>query len=106
MPGACESVRRLLLSAKGELSRYSIGNQNWRFDISRLEALIQSDYRTDAWVKIAYTTNPCSKPALPLPPMTQSFFQTFILLLLVTDPFGNVPLFVSALKCHCASAAA
>jgi MarC family membrane protein len=30
--------------------------------------------------------------------MTQSFFQTFILLLLVTDPFGNVPLFVSALK--------
>ncbi|PWF55519.1 MarC family protein [Massilia glaciei] len=29
--------------------------------------------------------------------MTQSFFQTFILLLLVTDPFGNVPLFVSAL---------
>lgn len=30
--------------------------------------------------------------------MTQSFFQSFILLLLVTDPFGNVPLFVSALK--------
>lgn len=30
--------------------------------------------------------------------MTQSFFQTFILLLLVTDPFGNVPLFVSALN--------
>jgi MarC family membrane protein len=30
--------------------------------------------------------------------MTQSFFQTFILLLLVTDPFGNVPLFVSGLK--------
>lgn len=30
--------------------------------------------------------------------MTQSFFQTFILLLLVTDPFGNVPLFVTALK--------
>jgi MarC family membrane protein len=30
--------------------------------------------------------------------MTQSFFQTFILLLLVTDPFGNVPLFVAALK--------
>lgn len=30
--------------------------------------------------------------------MTQSFFQTFILLILVTDPFGNVPLFVSALK--------
>ncbi|RJG20723.1 MarC family protein [Massilia cavernae] len=29
--------------------------------------------------------------------MTQSFFQTFILLLLVTDPFGNVPLFASAL---------
>ncbi|MGE5648611.1 MarC family protein [Noviherbaspirillum sp. UKPF54] len=29
--------------------------------------------------------------------MTQSFFQAFILLLLVTDPFGNVPLFVSAL---------
>jgi MarC family membrane protein len=29
--------------------------------------------------------------------MTQNFFQTFILLLLVTDPFGNVPLFVSAL---------
>ena len=30
--------------------------------------------------------------------MTQSFFHTFILLILVTDPFGNVPLFVSALK--------
>jgi MarC family membrane protein len=30
--------------------------------------------------------------------MTQNFFQTFILLLLVTDPFGNVPLFVNALK--------
>ena len=30
--------------------------------------------------------------------MRQSFFQAFILLLLVTDPFGNVPLFVSALK--------
>lgn len=29
--------------------------------------------------------------------MTQDFFQTFILLLLVTDPFGNVPLFVSAM---------
>lgn len=29
--------------------------------------------------------------------MTQNFFQTFILLLLVTDPFGNVPLFASAL---------
>jgi len=29
--------------------------------------------------------------------MTQSFVQTFILLILVTDPFGNVPLFVSAL---------
>lgn len=29
--------------------------------------------------------------------MTQNFFQTFVLLLLVTDPFGNVPLFVSAL---------
>ena len=29
--------------------------------------------------------------------MTQNFFQTFILLLLVTDPFGNVPLFVSSL---------
>jgi MarC family membrane protein len=29
--------------------------------------------------------------------MTHNFFQTFILLLLVTDPFGNVPLFVSAL---------
>lgn len=30
--------------------------------------------------------------------MTHSFFQSFILLLLVTDPFGNVPLFVSTLK--------
>jgi MarC family membrane protein len=30
--------------------------------------------------------------------MTQNFFQTFILLLLVTDPFGNVPLFVTALS--------
>jgi MarC family membrane protein len=30
--------------------------------------------------------------------MTQTFFQTFILLLLVTDPFGNVPLFVTALE--------
>lgn len=29
--------------------------------------------------------------------MTQDFFQTFILLLLVTDPFGNVPLFAVAL---------
>lgn len=29
--------------------------------------------------------------------MTQSFLQTFILLLLVTDPFGNVPLFATAL---------
>ena len=29
--------------------------------------------------------------------MTQSFFHTFILLILVTDPFGNVPLFASAL---------
>lgn len=29
--------------------------------------------------------------------MTKSFFQAFILLFLVTDPFGNVPLFVSAL---------
>ena len=29
--------------------------------------------------------------------MTQSFFQTFVLLLLVTDPFGNVPLFVAAM---------
>lgn len=29
--------------------------------------------------------------------MTENFFQSFILLLLVTDPFGNVPLFVSAL---------
>lgn len=30
--------------------------------------------------------------------MTQTFFQTFILLLLVTDPVGNVPLFASALS--------
>lgn len=30
--------------------------------------------------------------------MTQSFFQTFILLLLVTDPFGNIPIFVAGLK--------
>ena len=30
--------------------------------------------------------------------MTQTFFQTFILLILVTDPFGGVPLFVSALS--------
>jgi MarC family membrane protein len=30
--------------------------------------------------------------------MTHNFFQSFILLLLVTDPFGNVPLFVSALR--------
>lgn len=29
--------------------------------------------------------------------MTENFFQSFIILLLVTDPFGNVPLFVSAL---------
>jgi small neutral amino acid transporter SnatA (MarC family) len=33
-----------------------------------------------------------------MPGMTQSFFQTFILLLLVTDPFGNVPLFVTSLR--------
>lgn len=30
--------------------------------------------------------------------MRESFFQSFILLLLVTDPFGNVPLFVSTLR--------
>lgn len=30
--------------------------------------------------------------------MTESFFQSFILLLLVTDPIGNVPLFVAALR--------
>lgn len=30
--------------------------------------------------------------------MAQTFFQTFILLILVTDPFGGVPLFVSALS--------
>jgi MarC family membrane protein len=30
--------------------------------------------------------------------MTQNFFQAFMLLLLVTDPFGNVPLFVSTLN--------
>ncbi|MES2296142.1 MAG: MarC family protein [Pseudomonadota bacterium] len=30
--------------------------------------------------------------------MTQTFFQNFILLLLVTDPFGNVPLFVNLLE--------
>ncbi|MDP9109551.1 MAG: MarC family protein [Pseudomonadota bacterium] len=30
--------------------------------------------------------------------MTHNFFQALILLLLVTDPFGNVPLFVSALR--------
>ena len=29
--------------------------------------------------------------------MTQTFIQTFILLILVTDPFGNVSLFVSAM---------
>ncbi|HVK94964.1 MAG TPA: MarC family protein [Noviherbaspirillum sp.] len=29
--------------------------------------------------------------------MSQNFFQSFIILLLVTDPFGNVPLFASAL---------
>jgi len=30
--------------------------------------------------------------------MSESFFQSFILLLLVTDPFGNVPLFVNTLR--------
>ncbi len=30
--------------------------------------------------------------------MSESFFQSFILLLLVTDPLGNVPLFVSTLR--------
>ncbi|MBU3709493.1 MAG: MarC family protein [Burkholderiaceae bacterium] len=30
--------------------------------------------------------------------MSENFFQSFILLLLVTDPFGNVPLFVSTLR--------
>jgi len=30
--------------------------------------------------------------------MTQDFFQSLILLILVTDPFGNVPIFVSALS--------
>ncbi|WP_420473326.1 MarC family protein [Noviherbaspirillum sp. ST9] len=29
--------------------------------------------------------------------MTENFFQSFIILLLVTDPFGNVPLFAAAL---------
>jgi len=29
--------------------------------------------------------------------MTQGFFQSFMLLLLVTDPFGNVPIFVTAM---------
>ncbi len=29
--------------------------------------------------------------------MTKNFLQTFILLILVTDPFGNVPLFVASL---------
>jgi len=29
--------------------------------------------------------------------MTKSFFQAFILLFLVTDPFGNVPIFASAM---------
>jgi MarC family membrane protein len=29
--------------------------------------------------------------------VTENFFQTFVLLLLVTDPFGNVPLFISTL---------
>ena len=29
--------------------------------------------------------------------MTENFFQTLVLLLLVTDPFGNVPLFISTL---------
>ena len=33
----------------------------------------------------------------PLHAMTKSFFQAFVLLVLVTDPFGNVPIFVSAL---------
>ncbi|HJV84910.1 MAG TPA: MarC family protein [Noviherbaspirillum sp.] len=30
--------------------------------------------------------------------MSQNFFQPFVILLLVTDPVGNVPLFVSALS--------
>ena len=30
--------------------------------------------------------------------MTHDFFQSLILLILVTDPFGNVPIFVSALS--------
>jgi MarC family membrane protein len=30
--------------------------------------------------------------------MAKTFIQTFILLILVTDPFGNVPLFVSAMQ--------
>jgi MarC family membrane protein len=30
--------------------------------------------------------------------MTKSFFQALVLLVLVTDPFGNVPIFVSALQ--------
>ena len=29
--------------------------------------------------------------------MTQTVIRTFILLILVTDPFGTVPLFVSAM---------
>lgn len=30
--------------------------------------------------------------------MTQEFFQALVLLILVTDPFGNIPIFVSALS--------
>ncbi|HEY1043348.1 MAG TPA: MarC family protein [Telluria sp.] len=30
--------------------------------------------------------------------MTETFIQAFILLILVTDPFGNVPIFVSAMQ--------
>lgn len=30
--------------------------------------------------------------------MSESFFQSFVLLLLVTDPLGNVPLFVATLR--------
>jgi MarC family membrane protein len=43
------------------------------------------------------TANADRSRAARIPNMTKSFFQTFILLLLVTDPFGNVPLFVSSL---------
>ena len=58
------------------------------------------DWEQACYHRKPYRTAPilAAMLTLSLTTMTQNFFQTFILLLLVTDPFGNVSLFVNALK--------